>query len=93
MLSGISIICFAASYAVALGLEIVVLKRRFAWHRAALVAATLAGLAAHTLYLGHIASETNALPMSTAEWLLMAAWVLADSSTLKSSTAGATPLG
>ena len=46
MLSGISIICFAASYAIAFALELVGLKTRFAWHRAALVAATIAGLAA-----------------------------------------------
>jgi ABC-type uncharacterized transport system permease subunit len=50
---------------------------RFNWHRAVIVAAMLAGLAAHTLYLGQVASDTNAIAMSTAEWLLLAAWVLA----------------
>jgi ABC-type uncharacterized transport system permease subunit len=77
MLSGISIVCFAASYTIAFGLELVALKMRFAWRRAALVTITLAGLAAHTLYLAQITSEADAISMSTAEWLLMAAWVLA----------------
>ncbi len=77
MLSGISIICFAASYAIVFGLELIGLKTRFAWHRATLVIATLASLAAHTLYLGQVARDTNAVAMSTAEWFLMAAWVLA----------------
>jgi ABC-type uncharacterized transport system permease subunit len=77
MLSGISIICFAASYAIAFVVEIVGLKMRVAWHRVALVAVTVAGLAAHSIYLSHIARDTNAIAMSAAEWLLMAAWVLA----------------
>lgn len=77
MLSGISITCFAASYAIVFGLELFGLKRRYAWHRAALVLVTLAGLVAHTLYLAPLMSEANAISMSTAEWLLMAAWVLA----------------
>jgi ABC-type uncharacterized transport system permease subunit len=77
MLSGISTICFAACYAIAFGLELVGLKMRFAWHRLALAAAVLAGLAAHTAYLAHIATEAKATAMSTAEWLLTAAWVLA----------------
>ena len=59
MLSGISTICFAASYAIAFALELVGLKLRFAWHRAAIVLVTLAGLAAHTLYLGQVASHTE----------------------------------
>jgi len=78
MLSGISIICFAASYAVALVLEIVGLAKRFAWHRAALLAITVAGLAAQTLYLWNLAATTNSAPLSSpADWSLLAAWVLA----------------
>ena len=77
MLSGITIICFAASYAIAFALEIVGLAKRFAWHRAALLAVTIAGFAAHTLYLGNLAAATKAAPLSSpAEWLLLAAWVL-----------------
>jgi ABC-type uncharacterized transport system permease subunit len=77
MLSGISTICFAASYAIVFALELAGLVKRFAWQRAAIVGVTLAGLAAHTLYLGQVASDTNAMAMSAAEWLLLAAWVLA----------------
>jgi ABC-type uncharacterized transport system permease subunit len=76
MLSGISTICFAACYAIAFILELIGLKVRFAWHRAALVLVTLAGLVAHTLYLSHIAADATTLPVSTVEWLLLAAWVL-----------------
>ena len=78
MLSGISIICFAACYAIAFALELVGLKRRFAWHRAVLIGVTVAGVAAHTLYLLHGAGQSNALPAATAsEWVLQAALVLA----------------
>jgi ABC-type uncharacterized transport system permease subunit len=78
MLSGISIVCFAACYALGLVLESVGLKRRAIWHRAALIGVILAGVTAHTLYLGLRATQSSALPASTAaEWLLLAAWVLA----------------
>jgi ABC-type uncharacterized transport system permease subunit len=77
MFSDISIICFAASYAIVFVLELIGLRTRFGWHRVALAIATLAGLAAHTLFLGRVASDTNTIAMSTAEWLLLAAWVLA----------------
>jgi ABC-type uncharacterized transport system permease subunit len=76
-MSGISIICFAACYAIAFGLEIVGLLRRAIWQRVALFIAVLAGLLAHTLYLAHAAAGTGALRLSTAEWLLWAAWLLA----------------
>jgi ABC-type uncharacterized transport system permease subunit len=76
-MSGISTICFAACYAIAFALELVGLKVRFAWHRPAMIAITLAGLIAHTLYLSHIAADASVLPVSTVEWLLIAAWVLA----------------
>jgi hypothetical protein len=78
MLSGISTLCFVASYAIALGLEIVGLVKRFAWHRAVLLAITIAGLAAQTLYLWSLAVTTKSAPLSSpAEWLLLASWVLA----------------
>jgi ABC-type uncharacterized transport system permease subunit len=77
MLSGISIICFAASYAIAFCLELLGLKRPRSWQRAALLGVIVAGLVAHTLYLAANASESHAIAMSAAEWLLMAAWVLA----------------
>lgn len=77
MLSGISTICFAACYTIAFVLELIGLKVRYGWHRAALVFVTLAGLVAHTLYLSNIAADATALPVSTVEWLLLAAWVMA----------------
>jgi ABC-type uncharacterized transport system permease subunit len=78
MLSGISTICFAACYAIALGLEVLGLTSRAAWRRLCLVGFTTAGVAAHTLYLGYRGAQAGALPASTAaEWLQLAAWVLA----------------
>jgi ABC-type uncharacterized transport system permease subunit len=78
MLSGISILCFAACYAIALGLEILSLRSRATWHRTSLIGLTAAGVVAHTLYLSYHASQAGGLPASTAaEWLLLAGWVLA----------------
>jgi ABC-type uncharacterized transport system permease subunit len=77
MLSGISIICFAACYAIALALEILGLRRRFAWHRAILISVTAAALLMHSLYLFRNITGTSALPLSTADWFLWAAWLLA----------------
>jgi ABC-type uncharacterized transport system permease subunit len=78
MLSGISIVCFAACYAIALALEVLGLKSRAGWRRAALLGVSAAGVLAHTLYLGYRGAQSSALPASTAaEWLQLAAWVLA----------------
>jgi ABC-type uncharacterized transport system permease subunit len=77
MLSGISIICFGASYAIAFLLELVGLRTRISWQRWALAFVTLAGLIAHTVYLARITDDASAMPVSAAEWLLVAAWVLA----------------
>jgi ABC-type uncharacterized transport system permease subunit len=78
MLSNISILCFAASYSLALAVEIASLKVRIAWRRGWLLAIVLAGLAAHTLYLWQRAGESESPPLaSPAEWLLLAAWTLA----------------
>ena len=77
MFSGISIICFAASYAVALVLEAIGLRKRPAWLRLAVIASSAAGLVAHTLYLAYVAADASAQPMSAMEWVLMAGWVLA----------------
>jgi ABC-type uncharacterized transport system permease subunit len=77
MLSGISIICFAACYAIAFAVEIAALKLQLPWRRAAVLVAMIAGLLAHTLYLGRLTADASVLPVSTVEWLLLAAWVLA----------------
>jgi ABC-type uncharacterized transport system permease subunit len=75
MLSGISTLCFGACYAIAFMLEIVRLRLRPAWLHIPLAIATSVGLVAHTLFLFH--ARADALPISTADWLLWAAWVLA----------------
>lgn len=76
-MSGVSVICFAASYAIAFGLELVSLKFRFGWHRLVLVVVVVAGLVAHTFYLGYRAAGEGETLSSPADWLLLAAWVMA----------------
>jgi ABC-type uncharacterized transport system permease subunit len=76
--SGINIICFAASYAVALGIEILSLWRPLRVGRLAEIAAAGAGLIAHTWYLGVRVANQPAAPLSSQqEWFLLAAWLLA----------------
>jgi len=77
MLTNISILCFTACYAIALAIEIFSVNMRMPWRRGWLLITTIAGLAAHTLYLWVRGSESQAAPLaSPAEWLLLAAWVL-----------------
>jgi len=71
-----TITCFAAGYTIAFALEIAGLRRRFAGRRLLLVAATLIALVVHSFYLMHDATK-GGMPMSTADWLLWAAWLLA----------------
>ncbi len=74
---GITVLCFAASYAVALVLEVAGLWVRFGWHRAAMVVMAVAGLVAHTLYLATQATGDVAILGSPEQWYLVVAWVLA----------------
>lgn len=77
MLSGISIFCFAASYAVALLLEASRLMFRSGIRGAVMLGFGAAGFFAHTLYLGYRAA-TGAAPLSSEfDWYLVAAWALA----------------
>jgi ABC-type uncharacterized transport system permease subunit len=76
-MSGITVFCFAASYTVALVLEAAGLWVRFGWHRAAMVVMAVAGLVAHTLYLGAHATGDVAILGSPEQWYLVVAWVLA----------------
>jgi ABC-type transport system involved in cytochrome c biogenesis permease subunit len=77
MFTGITILCFAACYAIAFVLEIVGLNKRFAWHRWGLLGVTVTGFATQTVYLANLAFAAKAAPLSSpAEWLLAAAWVL-----------------
>jgi ABC-type uncharacterized transport system permease subunit len=82
MLSGVSIFCFAASYAVALGLELTRLLFRSAARGALMIGFAAAGFFAHTVYLFYqvvSSSQTaDALPLSSErDWYLLAAWLLA----------------
>ena len=77
LISGISLICFAASYAVAWALEVSQLFRPGVTRRWLMVGFVAAGLLAHTLYLGYRALELSASPLSSSfDWSLVAAWLL-----------------
>ncbi len=76
-LSGISLLCFGASYAVAWGLELVKLLRRSGVRRLLMLLFVCAGFLAHTLYLGHRAVEYSVTPLSSSfDWCLVAAWLV-----------------
>ena len=84
MLSGISITCFAASYAVTLMLEIsrLFFQVRVRW--LVMIGFAAAGLLAHTIYLwmytqSQMQGSLNAPLSSWYDWCLLAAWVLAAS--------------
>lgn len=76
-MSGVSIFCFAASYTVALVLEVTGLWVRFGWHRAAMLVMAVAGLVAHSLYLAANATGDVAILGSPENWCMVVAWVLA----------------
>ncbi len=77
-LSGISVVCFAASYLVALGCEASRPLFRSGVRGAVLVGFAAAGFFAHTLFLGWRAATERAVPLSSAfDWYLLAAWLLA----------------
>jgi ABC-type transport system involved in cytochrome c biogenesis permease subunit len=76
--AGISVVCFAASYLVALACEASRLLFRSGIRGAAMVAFTVAGIVAHTLFLGWRAAHEPAVPLSSPfDWYLLAAWLLA----------------
>jgi hypothetical protein len=77
--AGLSVICFAGSYTVALALETSRLWFRSTVRGVLLVAATVLGLAAHAGYLVHEATREVAItPLASwHHWFLVAAWVLA----------------
>jgi len=76
--SRISVVCFAASYAVALVCEGSRLLFRSGVRGAAMVGFAGAGLVAHTLFLVWRAANEPAVPLSSAfDWYLLASWVLA----------------
>jgi ABC-type uncharacterized transport system permease subunit len=77
MLSGTSIFCFAASYAVALALEVSRLFFRSGVRGAILLAFGAAGFFAHTIYLAYRAGSESMPLASEFDWYLVAAWALA----------------
>ncbi len=77
MLSGVSIICFAASYALVLAMEISRLLFRSAIRGAIMLAWAGAGLFAHTVFLYYRAVNAGGAPLSSwQDWDLLAAWLL-----------------
>lgn len=74
----ISIICFLASYVLALAGELTRLRGWFLSSRLATLAITMAGLFAHTVYLWNRAQQTNLPPLlsSLHDWMLVLAWLV-----------------
>jgi hypothetical protein len=80
MLSGINILCFSASYLVALGLEVTRLFFRLPVRLVVIIGFMIAGLFAHTIYLSIRAQQVLPVgnPLSSwYDWYLVAAWILA----------------
>lgn len=78
MLTGINMLCFSASYAIALGLEVTGLWTQVWIRRLGLLLVASAGLVAHTWYLGRRVAESPAAPLASQhDWYLLAAWALA----------------
>jgi ABC-type uncharacterized transport system permease subunit len=77
MLSGVSTICFAASYAVALALEISRLLFRSSVRGVFMLGFATAGLVAHSAFLYYRATGAAGAPLSSEkDWYLVAAWAL-----------------
>jgi len=78
MLSGVQIVCFAASYTVVFALELSRLLFRSGVRGAVMLGFAAAGLLAHTAFLYHQAVLTPRSPLSSErDWYLIAAWLLA----------------
>jgi ABC-type transport system involved in cytochrome c biogenesis permease subunit len=76
-MSGVSTICFAASYAVALVLEISRLLFRSNVRRLFRLGFAAAGLLAHSAFLYYRALNATGAPLSSEkDWYLVAAWAL-----------------
>ena len=75
-MSSISMTCFAASYAVALALEITRLFFRSGVRGALMLGFAAAGLVAQTLFLVARAMEGDRTISGWFDWYLLAAWIL-----------------
>ena len=92
--SRISVVCFAASYAVALACEASRLLFRSGVRGAVMVGFAAAGLVAHTAFLLWRAASEGAVPLSSPfDWYLLAAWVLAAGSLALTLATPRTPIG
>jgi len=79
LLSRISVICFAASYSIALALEVTRIFFRSGVRQAVMVGFAAAGLLAHSLFLINRGLAASGTPLSSSfDWYLLAAWVLAN---------------
>ena len=77
MLSHVSIVCFLASYGVALALEVSRLWFRSGIRGMVMLGFVVAGWIAHTAFLYYRAVGAAGSPLSSnQDWLLLAAWVL-----------------
>ncbi len=77
MLSGVTTVCFAASYAVACALELSRLVFRSRVRGLAMIGFAAAGLVAQTAFLYYRAAGTTGAALSSErDWFLMAAWAL-----------------
>ena len=77
ILSGVHIICFAATYLIALALEITRVRVHAKWRRFLVIGITSIGLVAHTCYLGQrVATNPTAPLASHYDWFLAAAWLI-----------------
>ncbi len=77
MLSGVTTLCFAASYAVALALELSRLLFRSRVRGLVMIGFAGAGLVAQTAFLYYRAVREPGTPLSSErDWFLMAAWAL-----------------
>src|SRR5258708_34722774 len=74
----VTVVCFLASYLVALALELGRLLGRSRVSRFVMLGFGLAGFVAHTLYLLNRSQETHLPPLlaSTHDWMLVLAWLL-----------------
>jgi ABC-type uncharacterized transport system permease subunit len=76
--SGVNMLCFSASYALALILEFSGLWNRLRLRRFAVLGIASAGMVAHTWFLGQRVAHAPQAPLAShQDWYLLAAWVLA----------------
>ena len=92
--AGISVVCFAASYAVALACEASRLLFRSGVRGAAMLGFAAAGLLAHSLFLLWRAVNEPSVPLSSEfDWYLLASWLLAGGSLWLTLANPKTPVG